>query len=80
VSRSSSPSFLWSFIYGVCWVHRDGLKAKLNAGVTLVFDRYAFSGVAFTAAKGYGLAWCQSPDAGLPAPVRLVQQYSPTLS
>lgn len=34
-------------------------------------DRYAYSGVAFTAAKGApGLdrAWCMAPDAGLPAP------------
>ena len=44
------------------------MKAKLNSGVTLVVDRYAFSGVAFTAAKGYSLAWCKQPDEGLPAP------------
>ena len=34
-------------------------------------DRYAYSGVAFTAAKGApGLdrAWCMAPDVGLPAP------------
>lgn len=34
-------------------------------------DRYAYSGVAFTAAKGIpGLdqQWCRSPDTGLPAP------------
>jgi len=32
-------------------------------------DRYAFSGVAFSAAKdGLGADWCAAPDAGLPAP------------
>lgn len=31
-------------------------------------DRYAFSGVAFSAAKGLDLAWCQHPDVGLISP------------
>ena len=32
-------------------------------------DRYAFSGVAFSAAKpGMDVAWCAAPDAGLPMP------------
>lgn len=30
---------------------RPLIKEKLNQGVTLVVDRYAFSGVAFTGAK-----------------------------
>jgi len=50
---------------------REELLRKLRAGTTLVVDRYAYSGVAFTAAKGAaGLdrAWCMAPDAGLPAP------------
>jgi thymidylate kinase len=50
---------------------REELLQKLAAGVTLVVDRYAHSGVAFTAAKhkpGLDRAWCMAPDAGLPAP------------
>jgi len=31
-------------------------------------DRYAYSGVAFSAAKGLSLQWCKNPDEGLPAP------------
>jgi dTMP kinase len=31
-------------------------------------DRYAFSGVVFSAAKGLPLAWCRAPDVSLPAP------------
>ncbi|KAI7842281.1 hypothetical protein COHA_003922 [Chlorella ohadii] len=53
------------------WEKREELLRKLRAGTTLVVDRYAYSGVAFTAAKGApGLdrAWCMAPDAGLPAP------------
>lgn len=52
-------------------MHRQALLDKLNSGVTVICDRYAHSGVAFTAAKGIpGLdaAWCQAPDKGLPAP------------
>ena len=50
---------------------REELLRKLQAGTTLIVDRYAYSGVAFTAAKGLpGLdrAWCSAPDTGLPAP------------
>ncbi|CAJ1059769.1 thymidylate kinase [Xyrichtys novacula] len=45
------------------------MKKKLEQGTTLVVDRYAFSGVAFTSAKpGFDLDWCKSPDVGLPKP------------
>jgi dTMP kinase len=53
------------------WEKREALLAKLRGGTTLVVDRYAYSGVAFTAAKalpGLDRGWCQAPDAGLPAP------------
>ncbi|KAG8580697.1 hypothetical protein GDO81_007394 [Engystomops pustulosus] len=33
------------------WEHVPLIKEKLRNGVTLVVDRYAFSGVAFTSAK-----------------------------
>lgn len=45
------------------------MKKKLEQGTTLIVDRYAFSGVAFTSAKpGFSLDWCKSPDVGLPRP------------
>ncbi|XP_041647656.1 thymidylate kinase [Cheilinus undulatus] len=45
------------------------MKKKLEQGTTLVVDRYAFSGVAFTSAKpGFSLDWCKNPDVGLPKP------------
>ena len=37
----------------------------------MVVDRYAYSGVAYSAAKGIPgmeLDWCKAPDKGLPAP------------
>lgn len=45
------------------------MKRKLAAGVTLIVDRYAYSGVAFSAAKeGLDMHWCTQPDVGLPRP------------
>lgn len=53
------------------WEKRAALLKELAAGTTLICDRYAFSGVAFTAAKkrkGLGFDWCRAPDEGLPSP------------
>ncbi|XP_019567212.2 thymidylate kinase isoform X1 [Rhinolophus sinicus] len=51
------------------WEHVPLIKEKLSQGVTLVVDRYAFSGVAFTSAKeNFSLHWCKQPDVGLPKP------------
>ncbi|XP_076014899.1 thymidylate kinase [Genypterus blacodes] len=45
------------------------MKKKLEQGTTLIVDRYAFSGVAFTSAKpGFSVEWCMQPDVGLPKP------------
>lgn len=57
------------------WEAARAMRADLEAGVTLVVDRYAHSGVCFTAAKApegaaaaSELEWCKAPDRGLPAP------------
>ena len=50
------------------WEAARALEAELAAGTTVLCDRYAFSGVAFSTAKGLPLAWCRAPDVGLPAP------------
>ena len=45
------------------------IEAALSAGQHVIVDRYAFSGVAFSAAKeGLTLEWCKQPDRGLPKP------------
>lgn len=55
------------------WERVDLLNKTLADGVTVVLDRYAYSGVAFSSAKdGMDLEWCMQPDAGLPAPDLLV--------
>ncbi|XP_062050405.1 thymidylate kinase isoform X2 [Lepus europaeus] len=51
------------------WEQVPFIKETLSQGVTLVVDRYAFSGVAFTSAKeNFSLEWCKQPDVGLPKP------------
>ncbi|CAH2106671.1 unnamed protein product [Euphydryas editha] len=50
------------------WEKAKNIKKKLEEGTTLIVDRYCYSGVAFSAAKGLDINWCKAPDAGLPKP------------
>jgi dTMP kinase len=62
------------------WEASARLAALLRAGVHVVVDRYAHSGVCFSSAKpardalappngaALSLEWCKAPDAGLPMP------------
>ncbi|CAJ1375836.1 unnamed protein product [Effrenium voratum] len=50
------------------WEMAKSIVEDLKAGTTIICDRYAFSGVAYSAAKGLDFTWCQSPDRGLPCP------------
>ncbi|XP_069752542.1 thymidylate kinase isoform X2 [Narcine bancroftii] len=51
------------------WEQVSLIREKLQNGITLIVDRYAFSGVAFTSAKsGFNLEWCKQADVGLPKP------------
>mmetsp|Transcript_2799 Transcript_2799/g.4231 ORF Transcript_2799/g.4231 Transcript_2799/m.4231 type:complete len:250 (+) Transcript_2799:67-816(+) len=60
------------------WEAAPQLAQELANGNTIVCDRYAYSGVAFSSAKtkedrqsdgeDLSIEWCKAPDAGLPAP------------
>ncbi|XP_063896259.1 thymidylate kinase-like [Helicoverpa armigera] len=50
------------------WERAKNIIKKLEAGTTVIVDRYCYSGVAFSAAKGLDFNWCKSPDVGLPKP------------
>ena len=51
------------------WEKVAELEAALTQGHHVIVDRYAFSGVAFSAAKKeMSLEWCKQPDRGLPKP------------
>lgn len=51
------------------WEMEPKMKSLISKGVTLVVDRYAYSGIAFSAAKkGMDLEWCKKAETGLPKP------------
>ncbi|EPQ56698.1 thymidylate kinase [Gloeophyllum trabeum ATCC 11539] len=50
------------------WELASSIEESLRAGSTVLCDRYAFSGIAFSAAKGLPYEWCRAPDISLPAP------------
>ncbi|XP_055868614.1 thymidylate kinase-like isoform X2 [Biomphalaria glabrata] len=54
------------------WEAIESMKKTLKAGTTLIVDRYAFSGIAYSAAKGLDLEWCRSPDIGLIKPDKVI--------
>ncbi|KAM0792294.1 hypothetical protein ACM66B_004983 [Microbotryomycetes sp. NB124-2] len=50
------------------WERAQGILKDVEQGTTVICDRYAFSGIAFSAIKGLSYEWCRAPDVGLPAP------------
>lgn len=49
---------------------------QLSAGHSVILDRYAYSGVAYSVLKGFNYDWCRSPDRGLPKPDCVVFLYA----
>ncbi|KAF3439485.1 hypothetical protein FNV43_RR17763 [Rhamnella rubrinervis] len=54
------------------WEKRSLMERKLKSGTTLIVDRYSYSGVAFSSAKGLDIDWCKAPEIGLLAPDMVV--------
>eukprot|EP00696_Hemimastix_kukwesjijk_P006452 gnl/Hemi2/18168_TR6007_c0_g1_i1.p2 gnl/Hemi2/18168_TR6007_c0_g1~~gnl/Hemi2/18168_TR6007_c0_g1_i1.p2 ORF type:complete len:215 (-),score=50.41 gnl/Hemi2/18168_TR6007_c0_g1_i1:61-705(-) len=54
------------------WECRAQIESDLSAGIHLICDRYSYSGVAFSAAKGLDRDWCLSCERGLPEPDAVV--------
>lgn len=51
------------------WEFDARLRQQLTSGTTVVMDRYALSGVAYSVgAHGLDVEWCKAPDRGLVAP------------
>jgi dTMP kinase len=53
------------------WEASESIKRHLESGTTVVVDRYYYSGCVYSAAKQnptMDLAWCRSPETGLPRP------------
>ncbi len=50
------------------WEVSDSIVKALNEGKPVIVDRYVYSGMIFSCAKGLDPTWCGFPDAGLPEP------------
>ncbi|CAL4131788.1 unnamed protein product, partial [Meganyctiphanes norvegica] len=51
------------------WELVPKILSTLESGTSIIIDRYAFSGVAFSGAKkNISLEWCKNSDIGLPRP------------
>ncbi|XP_058460690.1 uncharacterized protein LOC131436167 isoform X2 [Malaya genurostris] len=50
------------------WELKHKMEQLLQDGVSLIVDRYSYSGVAFSAAKGLDVEWCKGPETGLLKP------------
>lgn len=50
------------------WEVMQSIVQTLSSGQSVVCDRYAFSGIAYSRAKGLDLGWCLAPDVGIPMP------------
>ncbi|KAG8163601.1 hypothetical protein KVR01_006898 [Diaporthe batatas] len=57
------------------WEAAPSITSLLSQGVTVVCDRYYYSGMVYSAAKGnpsLGLPWARAPEVGLPRPDAVV--------
>eukprot|EP00940_MAST-03C_sp_MAST-3C-sp2_P002112 g2112.t1 len=51
------------------WELATKIETLLSGGTTIICDRYAYSGVAFSGSKpGMNIDWCKNSDDGLPSP------------
>uniref|UniRef100_A0A0B6YQ72 Thymidylate kinase n=1 Tax=Arion vulgaris TaxID=1028688 RepID=A0A0B6YQ72_9EUPU len=54
------------------WEAMQKMVNLLKSGTTLIVDRYAYSGVAYSAAKGLSIDWCRQSDVGLVKPDKVI--------
>lgn len=50
------------------WENMPKIERLLAEGVSIICDRYWYSGVAYSCAKGMDYEWCVAPDRGLIQP------------
>lgn len=51
------------------WELEPEIRKQIQSGVTLIVDRYSYSGIVFTSAKQcIDFQWCCGPENGLPKP------------
>ena len=50
------------------WACMDRIRSQLDAGTHVIMDRYSFSGIAYSVAKGLNKPWACNPEVGLVKP------------
>ena len=50
------------------WEQKEDIISTLESGTSIICDRYAYSGVAYSGAKGLDFEWCLNADRGLVKP------------
>lgn len=50
------------------WEAKKEMEKELLAGTTIIVDRYSYSGIAYSSAKGLDFEWCKVPEKGLLKP------------
>jgi dTMP kinase len=50
------------------WESKPQIVSDMKSGKHVVCDRYAYSGVVYSAAKGLDFEWCKNVDRGLVKP------------
>ncbi|CCU56373.1 thymidylate kinase [Mythimna separata entomopoxvirus 'L'] len=57
------------------WEKYNEIIKTLEMGITIIMDRYCYSGVAYSASKGIDINWCKYSDIGLPKPDKVIFLY-----
>lgn len=57
-----------TFICCLIYNSEEMKKLLCEDGVNIILDRYTYSGVAYSAAKGISVDWCMKPEQGLIKP------------
>lgn len=50
------------------WEFKETIMQKLEKQQHIILDRYSYSGIAYSTAKGIDLNWCMVTEQGLPKP------------
>jgi len=63
------------------WEQVQEINDLLSSGISVVCDRWTYSGLAYSLAKGLSRDWCEACDAGLPIPSKVIYLHlDPTIS
>lgn len=50
------------------WESVSYITEKIKSGVNVLIDRYSYSGIVYSCAKGFDYEWCKNCEIGLPKP------------